>query len=116
MNTKENPADIASHGIDLKRDCEKIDLWLHGPELLCNPDLWKNPDTLQQQILVLEDDIQAEIPEQKPVVHIIDQCIVRYSTHKRVCKTIAIFLVFRQFWIAMLHIKHWQTETEWQNR
>ena len=96
-------------------DHEKIDLWLHEPELLCNPDLWKNPDTFRQQILMLEDDTQAEIPEQEHVVHIIDQCIVRYSTHKQVCKTIAIFLVFCQFWIAMLCTKHWQTETDWKN-
>ena len=64
----------------------------------------------------LKDDTQAKIPEQKPVVHIIDQCIVRYSTHKQVCKAITIFLAFRQFWIVMLRTKHWQTETDWPNQ
>ena len=54
--------------------------------------------------------------EQEPVVHIIDQCIARYSTHKQVCKTIAIFLAFRQVWIAMLCTKHSQTKTDWQNQ
>ena len=77
MNKKDNPADVAPCGIDLKRDREKNDLWLHGPELLCNPDLWKNPDALQQQILVLEDNTQVEIPEQEHAVHIIDRCIAR---------------------------------------
>ena len=72
VNSKENPADVASRGIDLKRDCKKIDLWLHGPELLCNPDLWRNPDALEQQILLLKDDTQDEIPEQERVEHIID--------------------------------------------
>ena len=107
MNTKNNPVDVASRGINLKCDREIIDLWLHRPELLCNTELWKNPDALKQQILVLEDDTQVEIPEQEHVVHIIDRCIARYSNHRPLCKTIAIFSAFCQFWIAMLRTKHW---------
>ena len=66
--------------------------------------------------MVLEDDEQAEIPKQKVVVHVIDRCIARYSTRKRVCKTIAIFLAFRQFWIAMSRTKQWQTSKDWRNQ
>ena len=116
MNTKDNPADVASHGIDLKHDREKNNLWLHGPELLCNPNLWKNRNALQQQILVLEDDTQAKKFEQKPIVDIMDQYIVIYSTHKAVCKTITISLAFHQFCTVMLCKNHWQTETDWQNQ
>ena len=32
VKTKDNPADVASRDIDLKRDREKIDLWIHGPQ------------------------------------------------------------------------------------
>ena len=46
VNTKDNPADVVSHGIDLKRDREKNYLCCMGPELLCNSDLWEIPDTL----------------------------------------------------------------------
>ena len=48
-------------------------------------------------------------------MHVIDRCIAGYSTHKRVCKTIAILLALRQFWIAMLRMKQWQTKKDWGN-
>ena len=103
-------------GIDLKRDRDRIDLWLHDPELLRNPDLCENPNSLPQEIMVLEDDEQAEIHERKVIVHVIDRCIARYSTHKWVCKTIAILLAFPQFWIAILRKKQWQTKKDWENQ
>ena len=109
INTKDNPSDVSSCSIDLKRNRERIDLWLHGPELLSSPDLWESLDSLPQEIMVLNDDEQPEIPEQKVVVHVIDRCIARYSTHKRVYRMIAILFAFRQFWIVMLCTKQWQT-------
>ena len=80
MNTKENLTDVASCGSDLKRDREKIDLLLHEPELLCNPNLWQNPIVMEQQIQVLEDDTQVKLPKQEHAVHNNDRCIARYST------------------------------------
>ena len=63
INTKENPVDFASCGIRLTRDHDKIDLWLHDPELLSNPDLWQNPATLPQYIMLLINDDNVNIPE-----------------------------------------------------
>ena len=112
VNTKENPTEIASHGISQTYDHDKIDLWLHGPELLSNPELWQNPVTLPQNIMVLKDNDNIEKPEQKSVEHIIDKRVIKYSDHAKTCKTVAIFLAFRRYWIAMLCTKHWQTNKD----
>ena len=107
INTKENKAVIVSCDISLTCDHDKIGLWLHGSELLCNPNLWQNPAMLPQNIMVLGIDDNVRKPEQQSAKH---------SDHTKICKTVAIFLAFRQYWIAMLRTENWQMDKDWQNQ
>ena len=66
--------------------------------------------------MVFDDNDNIEKQKQKSVEHIINKCIAKHSDHAKICKTVAIFLAFQQYWIAMLCTKYWQTDKYWQNQ
>ena len=66
--------------------------------------------------MVFDDNDNIEKQKQKSVEHIINKCIAKHSDHAKICKTVEIFLPFRQYWIAMLRTKHWQKDKHLQNQ
>lgn len=96
VDTKSNPADIASRGINA-RDADSMNIWLHGPQfLLQDPTSWP---ALQPPAHIPEDDI--EVKKEMTILttnsDVVDSFFGHFSSWERLKRAVAWLLRFKTF-------------------
>ena len=107
--TKENPADVASVGINLVQDYKsKLELWLRGLFFLCIPEKWPlKPSSIIPPI--------DQKPNEEQVDHTLCDAIAQHLSVKRLCKDVAVLTLFVKYMEICQSLQRYPWHVNWNH-
>ena len=109
--TEFNAAEIASHGLNIRRDGKnRVNLWLHRPAFFSFPNQW-SPEP-KAEIMVLDEN--PICGDQPPRGDAPDTLISYHSSMDSLCRDVAVWSIYKQFLIICQATGHWPGQINWK--